>query len=293
VFRAKTLFLSPKIDNQKAIAVMRILLICAVLSGLLALAAEAVAEPAPTVGTASVSPSFDRAVQYENGEGVAQDYARALHLYCDAANLGDARAFLNLGWMYANGHGVARDSAIAVGWWQKASDAGIPQATNLLQLMSHTAPSANLGCGSLTPDLSKRQAHASPAVLRLVKRIAVAAGLDPALVLAVIATESDFDTRAVSPRNAMGLMQLTPDTASRFGVRDPFNSEQNIRGGTKYLRWLLRRFDGDLTLTLAAYNAGEQRVDSYGGVPPFAETTQYVERIKRLYGVDMNVPVQP
>ena len=102
------------------------------------------------------------------------------------------------------------------------------------------------------------------------------------LVLAVIAVESAFDAHAVSQKNAMGLMQLTADTAARFGVRDPFDPEQNIRGGTTYLRWLIQRFAGDLTLALAAYNAGENNVDYYGGVPPFAETIEYIKRIPAL-----------
>ncbi len=230
----------------------------------------------------SATASYLLAVRFENGEGVARDYARARQLYCDAADQGEARAFFNLGWMYANGRGVARDSAIAVGWWRKAAAAGIVQAVNLVASLGHTAPATDLGCERPAPMQNARPTP-SPRILRLVEKISESKGLDPRLVLAVIAAESAFDANAVSPRHAMGLMQLLPKTADRYGVRDPFDSEQNIRGGTTYLRWLLRRFAGDLTLTLAAYNAGEGAVDHYGGVPPFAETIEYVHRIKRLY----------
>jgi soluble lytic murein transglycosylase-like protein len=87
----------------------------------------------------------------------------------------------------------------------------------------------------------------------------------------------------VSPRNAQGLMQLMPETAARFGVQDSFDAEDNIRGGTIYLQWLLKQFDGDLDRALAAYNAGEGAVVAYGAVPPFAETIDYISRVKHFY----------
>jgi soluble lytic murein transglycosylase-like protein len=228
------------------------------------------------------SNSFELAVRYENGEGVLQDYAHALQLYCDAANEGNADAYFNLGWMYANGRGVPRDDGIAVGWLRKAALAGVPQAANLIAMLGDTPAAANLGCAPPPPPAAVW--HSPPQrILHLVEKIAAIEGVDPRLVLAVIAAESDFDDRAVSPKKALGLMQLMPDTANHYGVRDPFDSEQNIRGGTAYLRWLLHRFAGDLSLTLAAYNAGEEAVQYYGGVPPYAETIEYVARIKAFY----------
>jgi soluble lytic murein transglycosylase-like protein len=116
-------------------------------------------------------------------------------------------------------------------------------------------------------------------VATLVRRLAPAYRLNPNLVLAVIEVESNFDPQARSPKNAQGLMQLIPETAERFGVRDVWDAEQNIRGGMAYLRWLNRHFDGDLELVLAAYNAGEGAVKRYGGIPPYAETQNYVQRI--------------
>ena len=113
--------------------------------------------------------------------------------------------------------------------------------------------------------------------------------VDPALVKAVLHTESFFDQMAVSHKGAQGLMQLMPATARSLGVDDPFNPWQNIEGGTKYLAYLMRRFDGNLEHSLAAYNAGETTVRRHGGIPPYRETQKYVKRVmslKRRYGAD-------
>ncbi len=108
--------------------------------------------------------------------------------------------------------------------------------------------------------------------------------LDPTLVLEVIAIESRFNPAARSPKSAQGLMQLMPATAARFGVEDASDPVQNLRGGMAYLRWLLIRFEGDLRLALAGYNAGEGAVRRFDGIPPYGETQRYVERITRAYG---------
>ena len=107
--------------------------------------------------------------------------------------------------------------------------------------------------------------------------------LDPALVRAIIKAESAFDPRAVSPKGAVGLMQLIPETASSLNVSNPYDPEQNISGGVRHLRYLLDRFGGDVRLALAAYNAGELRVLRESRIPPISETREYVQRVLRFY----------
>jgi len=110
--------------------------------------------------------------------------------------------------------------------------------------------------------------------------IAAEQALPPELVRSVIKTESNYNPNAVSPKGARGLMQLIPETARRFGVADASNPIQNLQGGTKYLKYLLDLYHGDTSLALAAYNAGEQSVTRYGGVPPFPETQKYVVQVR-------------
>jgi soluble lytic murein transglycosylase-like protein len=118
-------------------------------------------------------------------------------------------------------------------------------------------------------------------IAEIVEQTAPDYNVDPKLVMAVIATESSFNAKAVSPANAQGLMQLRPDTAQRFGVSDAFDPADNIRGGTKYLRWLIDNFRGDLSLVLAAYNVGENAVRHWGGIPP--QSRSYLKKVRLLY----------
>lgn len=118
----------------------------------------------------------------------------------------------------------------------------------------------------------------------IIEKAAQAASLEANLLRAVIVVESGFNSRAVSKRGAVGLMQLMPATASRFGVSNPFDPRENVHAGARYLKFLIDRFGHDVRLALAAYNAGEDAVDRNGGqVPPFAETMAYVPRVLKIY----------
>jgi len=120
-------------------------------------------------------------------------------------------------------------------------------------------------------------------VRELVREISLEHGLDPKLMDALVRVESGFNPKAVSRKGAMGLMQLMPATANRLGVRDPFDPEQNVRGGMREFSRLVHRYRGNLQFALAAYNAGEGAVSKYRGVPPYTETKNYVARILSLY----------
>lgn len=140
-----------------------------------------------------------------------------------------------------------------------------------------------------SPSLASPRRKGSKALYSLevfkdqIRQAASLHGVDESLVRAVIHAESSFRPTAVSAVGAGGLMQLMPGTARRFGVANRFDISQNIDGGTQYLAWLLKRYNGNVSLTAAAYNAGEGAVDRYGGVPPYRETRSYVSRVQNLF----------
>jgi hypothetical protein len=273
------------------------LLVARLMTGLLA-AGAATAQQAPDQ-IELIKLLRDEAGAYEHGDGVERDGVRAAELYCKAARMGDAVSQFNLGWLYTNGRGVERSEATAAFFFHAAAEQGYEQARRMLGSVG--GPPAYVPDCMLPPArpavaATAQQARApsptrvfSPAVevnsrgpkyiVDLVKQLAPEYKLEPQLVLSIIETESNFDTVALSPKNARGLMQLIPETAARFGVRNAFDPAQNIRGGMAYLRWLLAYFEGDVSLVAAAYNAGEAAVERYRGVPPYLETLTYVRKV--------------
>jgi soluble lytic murein transglycosylase-like protein len=117
----------------------------------------------------------------------------------------------------------------------------------------------------------------------IVKTYALKYRIDPDLVHSIIQAESNYDSRAVSPKGAAGLMQLMPETASQYGVKDRFDPEDNIMGGVKYLKDLCRLFNNNTKMVLAAYNAGQEALKKYNGIPPYRETIEYIRQVMESY----------
>lgn len=234
------------------------------------------------------------ALVYEHGRGVRQDLRRAYQLYCRSALMGDAVSAYNIGFMYFNGRGLPRQHGVAVYWFQQAARAGDEFSQRIAYRLRHIQPVADTSCTdeppappeTAAPPLKTVEKSNNPnrvIVAEWVNQIAPAYSIDPELVMAVIQAESAYNPGALSPKNAQGLMQLIPATAKRFGVKDPWNPLDNIKGGVAYLSWLLRHFAGNVEWTVAAYNAGENAVERHQGVPPYHETQAYVKKILSHY----------
>jgi soluble lytic murein transglycosylase-like protein len=247
------------------------------------------------------------------GVKAPQDIDKAIQLYCGAARLGSGEAQFRLGEIYARSAAGRKDEVLAAAWLLKAALAkydaakprlaqwdltdaqlpGEPECVLRDQMVARSLP-RNRPAGAAPPPVVAKAEPAAPRmathprrreVERLVRELAPGYGLNPEVVLAVIEVESNFNATAKSPKQAQGLMQLIPATAKRFGVSDPWDPHQNLKGGMAYLRWLLDHFNGNLRLALAGYNAGEEAVRRHGGVPPYSETRNYVKRIARVLGV--------
>jgi hypothetical protein len=252
-------------------------------------------------------------LQHEHAEGVVKDYAKAQDAYCSAARLDLPEGFLRLGWMYANGRGVPRNDAIASSLFKRAAALGDEMGARLSEMirsdneelpscLSSKAQPANSQQTSTNKGMDLPRLPSLPKALSFsqltsaekvkfagsVTQLAKEFKLDPRLVMAVMRAESNFDPLARSSKGAQGLMQLIPETAERFAVKDITDPFDNIRGGMAYLKWLLSFFRGDVILSLAAYNAGEKTIEKFGGVPPYPETMAYVQRIRSAYPIDFH-----
>jgi hypothetical protein len=226
---------------------------------------------------------------------------KAANLYCEAARYGSAEAVYRLGMQYAFGRGVPANKDYAANLFGIAAVNGHFEAQKMLETIEiKTNDTPPCVVEEVAPEralvhvLAKVESPAIDAyvanlpknkrwVVDLVETIADWHKVDSKLVLSIITAESNFKVSAKSNADAHGLMQLIPATSERFNVKNAYNASQNIKGGVKYLRWLLSYFRGDVTLSVAAYNAGEGAVDKYHGIPPYAETKAYVKKVMALY----------
>lgn len=237
---------------------------------------------------------LEQAWAAEAGQGQFRNIPLATALYCEAGRLGSTEGYYRTGLIYFSGNAFLHDPEIAARFFSTASRLGHHDAGKLLEV---TGPpnGMSLPCMSIEEaggfDLDRYVTELprhKRRVADLIRRLAPHYSVDFRLALAVASVESNFNISARSPKNAQGVMQLIPETAARFNVRNPYNPEQNIRGGLAYLRWLGKYFEGDLVLIIAAYNAGEAAVVRYGGVPPYDETQAYVLRVLQYAGVGLN-----
>ncbi len=229
-------------------------------------------------------------------EGGPANYAEAATYYCRESRSGNANAQYAMGWLYSEGRGVEKNGYVAKEMLSKAAAQGHERAKELLakidppsnvsEMPSCLLPDPPPAVAAMEPIISAKTAalfNSQRRIYGLVEKLAEHYEIDPNLAMAFIAVESGFNPKATSPKNAQGLMQLIPETAKRFRVKNAYNSEDNIKGGMAYLRWLLSLYRGDIELVAAAYNAGEGAVERHKGIPPYPETQSYVKKITTLY----------
>ncbi len=238
--------------------------------------------------------ALEQGLAAELGSGLVRNPELAIALYCDAGTLGSPEGFFRVGRILALGPPYLRNPALANAYFALAARLGHRAATDAFD---EAVPSAPLeeSCGSFSSgferqgfDLDAYLSGLSPVRRRIADMIRYQArrhGIDERIALAVALAESNLNARAVSPMNAQGVMQLIPATQARFGVKDAFDAESNVRGGLAYLKWLKSRYHGDWGLVAAAYNAGEGAVDRHRGIPPFRETRDYVRRVLFFAGL--------
>lgn len=230
----------------------------------------------------------------ETGDGVRKNLLLAVRLYCDAAAMGGAEAYLRIGRLLKTAPGSLRNPDMANAYLAMAATLGNAEAHKLYDPQHGNAELAG-DCPAATAmnhaesdfDVDaylRKQPAGKQQIASLIRKVAAKYQINEHFALAIAMAESNLDPKAVSPSNAQGVMQLIPATQERFGVTRPFDPEQNIKGALAYIRWLEKRFAGDWRLVAAAYNAGEGAVDRHNGIPPYAETQQYVRRVMRFFG---------
>ncbi|MBM5570152.1 MULTISPECIES: lytic transglycosylase domain-containing protein [Deefgea] len=248
-----------------------------------------------TLSTTAISPDYAAQWPTQLANAAKQEAHNpwtAAVLYCQAARQGVTEAQYRLAMLYAFGLGVPEDRVAAATLFSVAAEQGHYEAQKMLEtirISAHRLPA----CVESNTDPARAQLPPPPdiklmnanqkMVAKIISKVASWHGVDPHFALTIAKVESGLNATAVSPKSAMGVMQLIPDTAERFNVKDVFNVSQNVKGGVRYLRWLLDRYQGNVALVAASYNAGEGKVDRYRGIPPYPETRQYVKRVMALY----------
>lgn len=248
---------------------------------------------------------LEQAWAAESGRGLNQDKVLAATLYRQAGQMGSSEGYYRAALIHIPAESDRMRWNIAACLLSAASRLGHQQAAEMLEKVPSDTDREALECSEKENDEAIRNSLMSTeielarfdleryveglplrkqAIVGLVRKLAPLYAVDVRLALAVASVESNFNSQALSPKMAMGVMQLIPATAERFNVRNPYDAEQNIRGGLAYLRWLARYYGGDLVRVIAAYNAGEKAVDLHGGIPPYRETVNYVARVLSFSG---------
>lgn len=296
---------------------LKIILYCSAFIFMTSASVSSAESPGIIDGGPRLSALMQKAATYEASAESDKEFWKAAAIYCEASRLGSTEAQYRLGMLYAFGKGVPENRTFAASLFSVASQQGHQKAFDMLETVNFKSQELPACVTSeVLPEKQPPPVFVKPEVLpkkqpppvfdaaehtiqidryleslpsskswiiALANKISDWYDIDPKFVLSIITVESAFETKARSPKSAMGLMQLIPTTAARFNVKNAFDASQNIKGGIRYLRWLLSYYRGNVVLTAAAYNAGEKAVDRYLGIPPYPETREYVNRLKKLY----------
>ena len=245
-------------------------------------------------GSPRVVALLQQGLAAERGIGIARNSTLAMALYHDAAWMGSAEAHYRIGRILKRQNPSKANSYFALAARLGHREAArhhnprmpkaILGATRSSDRHSYDQVWMEVGSFDLQAYVANLAGYKRN-IAGMIRSMAPQFGVDTSFALGIALAESNLEPRAVSPKNAQGVMQLIPATQDRFGIKNAFDPKQNIRGGLTYLRWLQQRYAGDRVLVAAAYNAGEGAVDKYRGVPPFAETQHYVRRVMYFSGL--------